>query len=135
MLASAQACAESMSKSRQVPHHVSKVELFWVILKLHGLCMSCCTSADLDVRCCVSTESTFLKMGPSGSVRLFNRKRPAEGATRVLQGSYLTVIWVCSFAASVADLAAEKTLLEVLVEIILNSPKASLQDRDAYSSD
>lgn len=62
---------------------------------------------------------------PAGTTRL-NSERPAQGATHELQGSHLTIIWICSLAAGVADLAAKKTLLEVLVEVILDTPKTSL---------
>ena len=45
----------------------------------------------------------------------------------MFRGAHLTIVRVCSLAAAVANLAAEKPLLEVLVEVVFDAPEASLQ--------
>ena len=40
--------------------------------------------------------------------------------------THLTIVWVLRFTTAVADFTTQEALLEVLVEVVLDSPEAAL---------
>ena len=111
-------------------YHVAIVELLRIILKLDSLCMSSCSSADLYIMTAISTHMLRpLCIMTYNRCRRFETERAAMRACKVslmAVRTHLTIIWVLRFTTAVADFTTQKALLEVLVEVVLDSPEAAL---------